>query len=287
MKNLKTARRRIGFMQGRLSPLVDGKIQAFPVLHWREEFPLAGKLGLSLMEWTLDHEGLAGNPFVTRDGQKEVRELCGQWNIAIPSVTGDCFMQAPFWKAEAGNQACLLDEFRVVLEGCAALGVHLVVVPVVDNGRLENLEQEQILREGLKALEPEMELAEVGVVFESDYAPQALANFMNRFPPSRYGINYDIGNSAALGGNVREEFAAYGGRVLNVHVKDRALGGGTTPLGAGVADFPSVFNELRLSAYSGNLILQTARAADGDHVGAIERYAHMVSGWLREAEFGA
>ena len=28
---------RIGFMQGRLSPQVDGKIQAFPWVHWRDE----------------------------------------------------------------------------------------------------------------------------------------------------------------------------------------------------------------------------------------------------------
>lgn len=44
---------RIGFMQGRLSPVVDGKIQAFPWGHWEDEFRLANGHGLSLMEWTL------------------------------------------------------------------------------------------------------------------------------------------------------------------------------------------------------------------------------------------
>ena len=37
------ARGKIGFMQGRLSPLVDGKIQAFPWDCWSEEFSVANE----------------------------------------------------------------------------------------------------------------------------------------------------------------------------------------------------------------------------------------------------
>ena len=44
----------IGFMQGRLSPLVDNQIQAFPFNHWDQEFALAKEIGLGCMEWTLD-----------------------------------------------------------------------------------------------------------------------------------------------------------------------------------------------------------------------------------------
>ena len=32
---------RIGFMQGRLSPMVNGKIQAFPYETWKNEFAIA------------------------------------------------------------------------------------------------------------------------------------------------------------------------------------------------------------------------------------------------------
>ena len=52
-------------MQGRLSPIVDGRIQAFPWDHWRAEFPAAEGLGLGLVEWTLDHERLGQNPLMT------------------------------------------------------------------------------------------------------------------------------------------------------------------------------------------------------------------------------
>ena len=43
-------------MQGRLSEIVNGKIQSFPWDEWEQEFSRASKIGISTMEWTLDHE---------------------------------------------------------------------------------------------------------------------------------------------------------------------------------------------------------------------------------------
>ena len=65
----------IGFMQGRLSALVDGKIQAFPWNEWRQEFPRAKALGLGRMEWTLDQERLRDNPLTTAAGRAEILRL--------------------------------------------------------------------------------------------------------------------------------------------------------------------------------------------------------------------
>ena len=68
----------IGFMQGRLCEPVGGKIQAFPWDHWRDEFPLAQRLGFPLLEWTLDQEGLHDNPIMTDVGRAEIRTLCAR-----------------------------------------------------------------------------------------------------------------------------------------------------------------------------------------------------------------
>jgi len=87
-------RSRLGFMQGRLSPLVDGKIQAFPWNSWQSEFPAAQNLGLGLIEWTLDQDRLYQNPLMTPQGQLDIRRLCEAHHLVIPSLTGDCFMQA-------------------------------------------------------------------------------------------------------------------------------------------------------------------------------------------------
>lgn len=271
---------RIGFMQGRLSALVDGRIQAFPWTHWREEFPLAQANGLSVMEWTLDQDRLYENPLLTAAGQAEIRALCAQHGLTIPSLTGDCFMQAPFWKAEGETRASLLRDFEAIADACVAVGIHTIVVPLVDSGRLDDRAQEDLLVAELSARVGFLASRGLRVVFESDFPPAELARFIARLAAARFGINYDMGNSAAVGLDAAEELATYGDRVTNVHVKDRIRGGTTLPLGTGSCDFDRVFTALAAAGFTGTYILQTARAADGDHAGVLARYRDMTKAWI-------
>lgn len=273
---------RIGFMQGRLSPMVEGRIQAFPWTHWRDEFPLAERHGLRLMEWTLDQDRLHENPLLTSEGRALVGSLRDRHRIGIPSLTGDCFMQAPFWKADASCRTGLQDDFLAVAQGCAAAGIGMIVVPLVDNGRLDDRRQEDVLVEFLNGLSGFLGANRLRVAFESDQAPAELARFIDRLAPDFFGINYDIGNSAALGFSPVEEIAAYGSRITNVHVKDRLLGGTTVPLGQGAADFNAVFAALGGIGYRGNFILQTARAPDGRHAETLCMYRDKVVAWMDE-----
>jgi hexulose-6-phosphate isomerase len=272
---------RFGFMQGRLSPLVDGRIQAFPWTSWKDEFQLAEQIDFRLMEWTLDQARLYENPLMIETGQVEIRELCQRHNICIPSITGDCFMQAPLWKAVGNERDSLERDFVEITVGCATIGISMIVVPLVDNGQLENIEQENTLVAFMQNQTQFLSKKKLRVVFESDFAPTDLARFIERLDPALFGINYDIGNSAALGFNPFEEFAAYGHRIINVHIKDRILGGTTVSLGTGNADFKVVFAELLRIGYKGNYIFQTARDADGEHAQALGRYKSMVTGMLK------
>jgi L-ribulose-5-phosphate 3-epimerase len=270
----------IAFMQGRLSPQVNGLIQAFPWSHWQTEFSLAEQIGLGLMEWTLDQDDIYENPLLTVDGQMEIRRLCKSHAIKIPSLTGDCFMQAPFWKATGKLGAALKKDFMAIATACNAVGISVIVVPLVDNGRLENLEQENQLIQFLEAQSDFFASNQLQVIFESDFRPTELARFINRLDTAIFGINYDIGNSAALGYDPVEEFVAYGHRVVNVHIKDRVLGGSTVPLATGCANFNRVFEELKRVHYHGNFVLQTARALDGNHSSLLARYRDMTADWI-------
>lgn len=274
------SRDRLGFMQGRLSPLIDGRIQTFPWSYWSNEFLIAEKHGFRLMEWTLDQDKLYENPLLTLTGQTEINVLRQRHGLVIASLTGDCFMQAPFWKAQGGEQKALQHDFLAVAEACTAVGISMIVVPLVDNGRLENTKQEDVLVAFLQDHAGFLTEYALKVVFESDFAPVDLARFIGRLDPVLFGINYDIGNSAALGFNPSEEISAYGQRIINVHVKDRVLGGTTVPLGTGNADFKTVFKELARLSYAGNYILQTARAPDGDHAKVLCRYRDMTIDWI-------
>jgi L-ribulose-5-phosphate 3-epimerase len=268
-------------MQGRLSALVDGKIQAFPWEEWRQEFPRAKALGLGRMEWTLDQERLRDNPLTAAAGRAEILRLALENAVEIPSLTGDCFMQAPFWKTSGNAQQALLADLDLVLISAAALGIEFIVIPLVDNGRIENPEQAGVLLRAL--LDRSASLAEqrLKIVFESDAPPAELARFIANFPHEVFGINYDIGNSASLGYDCGEEISRYAPRILNVHVKDRLRGGTTVPLGTGAAQLATAIRELEQAGYRGQYILQTARAVD--HGDALARYREMTVRWIEEA----
>jgi L-ribulose-5-phosphate 3-epimerase len=278
-----TANQRIGFMQGRLSALVDGKIQAFPWNEWREELPRAKTLNIGRMEWTIDQDRLRENPLTTESGQAAIARLARGNGIQIASLTGDCFMQAPFWKATGMERDSLIADLDLVIASCAALRIEFVVIPLVDNGKIETPEQAESLLSTLLGRAAALTRQGVKIVFESDLPPAELADFIAKFPRETFGVNYDIGNSAALGFDGSEEIAAYAPRILNVHVKDRVRGGTTVPLGTGAADIAKAIRLIEQSGYAGQYILQTARATDGDHAGALARYRDMTVRWIEDA----
>lgn len=270
----------IGFMQGRMSDPLAGRIQAFPWNTWENEFSTAQLNHFSLMEWTLDYEGLRENPLMTDVGRLKIRTLSHKYGISIPSLTGDCFMQFPFWKTYGAAREILFADFKDIVFACSQVGIRMVIIPLVDNGRLDNQDQEDILIDYLFGQQDFLSKNCLKVIFESDFAPDHFRRFIDRLPDSEFGINYDIGNSAALGFDPQEELGTYGHRVLNVHIKDRILGGATVPLGTGDADFDAVFEALARLDYSGNFILQTARATDGDHAGLLAQYRDFTQAWM-------
>ena len=275
---------RVGFMQGRLSEPVDGNIQCFPWRHWRSEFRLASTHGWQLMEWTLDADRILENPLMTTEGRTEIMALQEEHGVRIPSLTGDFFMQVPFFKAERSARARLLDTLDRVLESCAELRVRHVVLPLVDNGGLTTPQQEAELMTHMGERAETLRSAGMKILFESDFPPENLARLIEGLDGSAYGVNYDIGNSAGCGFDYMEEFECYGRRIENVHVKDRLREGPTVPLGTGAADLAGCMKALESIHYQGNYVLQTARATDGDDVRVLNDYGERVRTVLLETE---
>lgn len=273
-------------MQGRLSPRVDGKIQAFPWNSWQQEFLKAQELGLTLMEWTLDQDRLGENPLMTESGRREILDLSRRHHVRVGSLTGDCFMQAPFYKVSGEQQTVLVRDFFNIIHACSQLGLRYIVFPLVDAGRLENLQQEETFKNIFQDAFGTLREKNVAVVFESDFEPRRLKTFLEFFPSDIVGLNYDIGNSASLGFDPDLEFASIGNRILNVHIKDRLKGGTTVPLGTGNADFKKVFAGLKKLQYKGDYILQTARAENSDHSGVLAKYKKMTEDFLARSGEG-
>ena len=207
-------------MQGRLSPQIDGRIQAFPWRHWESEFEIAAEIGFKVIEWAIDYERLYENPLITNGGRARINALAQQYDVTVASLTGNCFMQTPFWKTSGHELSQLKDDLIAVAKACPLIGSSLMVVPLVDNGRLDNRHQEDVLVSTLEGYTDLFSDLGLRVALESDYAPADLVRLLDRLDQTVFGINYDIGNSAALGFNCTEEFAAYGEKITDVHIKE-------------------------------------------------------------------
>lgn len=257
----------IGFMQGRLSPIINNKIQAFPYDYWLDEFPLAKKLNLSCLEWTLDYPNLEKNPLLLDQYKSDIICISKKNNIEIPSITLDCCMQRPFWKKQNSIfYDDLIFDLRKIISSASTIGARILVIPLVDNGSIETKFEFDLLKDTIASLYDFLELKKVKIAFESDFSPVNLSDFIKVYNKKFVGINYDTGNSACLGFDPVEEFRNYGERIINVHIKDRKINGGTVRLGEGDAKFKEVFDFFNFSDYAGNYIMQTARSKNNNHI---------------------
>jgi hexulose-6-phosphate isomerase len=253
-------------MQGRLAPPVENRIQAFPRENWAEEFPNAAAAGLDAIEWIYDTYGLGANPIETDAGIEKIQELSRTHGIAVRSVCADYFMDFTFVRATDSEKAERIAHLAWLLGQARRIGVTRMVLPFVDSSAIRDNADRDAVIDTLRQVIPAAEAAGIELHLETSLGPQDFAALLERIPHPMVRVNYDSGNSSSLGYRPAEEFAAYGGRIGSVHIKDRIFNGSTVPLGQGDADLDAVFHGLRGLRYAGDFILQVARGKAGDEV---------------------
>jgi L-ribulose-5-phosphate 3-epimerase len=259
---------KIGFIQGRLlESEKKNKIQFFPSRNWKKEIKIAIKNRINLIEWTINLENIKKNPIYNEEILCQLMEFKKKNNIKIPSVTCDFFMQNPFYKlTNKKDKIKNLEILKKVIKNGQKIGIQLFILPLVDNSSIENFNQEKELisilndKNFLKLLRKKSQ-----ILFELDYSPKKIIKFIKKFNLKKFGINYDTGNSASLNYDVDKE-KIYFKYVKNIHIKDRLINGSSVRLGDGNWNYLKFFNILKKIKYNNNLILQTARAKDGNHV---------------------
>jgi hexulose-6-phosphate isomerase len=256
----------LGIMQGRLVPPEGGEIQAFPRDGWAREPAFAADAGLDLIEWIDDVHGEDVNPLLDDQGLATIRALCAETGVAVRSLCADWFQANPLTRGTDEQRAERAERLRFVLDRCARAGVQRIVLPFVDNSSPRDEEERRRLPQALRDALPHARAHGIELHVESDFAPADLADLLAQCDDPLVRVNYDSGNSASLGYDVRDELAAYGERIGSVHVKDRVRGGTTVPLGEGDADLPALFAGLARLDYDGDVILQVARGPEGDEI---------------------
>jgi len=254
---------KIGVMQGRLVPKYQGRYQAFPIGMWQDEFKIATECGLDLIEFILDFNDAEDNPLLKSGGIDEIANVSKETGVSVKTICADYFMEAPLHSADdvtvQESRKVMLD----LLDNAKSLGVTDIVIPCVDQSTLDGQEAADRFVENLTPMVKIAEKYGINLSLETDLAPQPFVELLDRFNSSRVTVNYDIGNSAALGFDSDEELATYGDRITDIHIKDRMLAGGPVTLGEGNADFAKFFGKLEEFDYKGPFIMQAYRDDEG------------------------
>jgi len=248
----------IGIMQGRLSPRIDGKIQAYPASTWQKEFEIAQEIGYAAIEWIVE-KPVETNALMTDSGKVEIKKVIASTGVRIDFVCADIFMQQPLVRMTEDTKLQNKEYLTAILKNAKDVGAIGIEIPFVDNSSIKNEQEKQ---EFIGAMQEAFNLANdlgLKISLETDLPPTEFQELLENIGLDHIQANYDIGNSASLGFDPKEELEAYGLKILNVHVKDRKLGSTTVALGTGNANINYVFQELKEIGYSGGLTMQAAR----------------------------
>jgi hexulose-6-phosphate isomerase len=263
----------IGIMQGRLSPRIDGKIQAYPASTWQKEFEIAQEIGYAAIEWIIE-KPVETNALMTDSGKAEIKKIIASTGVRIDYVCADIFMQQPLVRMTKDSKSQNKEYLSAILKNAKEVGAIGVEIPFVDNSSIksenEKLEFIDVMQDAFK-LAKDLDLK---LSLETDLPPIEFRELLESIDLDHVQANYDIGNSASLGFDPREELEAYGLKILNVHVKDRKLGSSTVPLGTGNANINFVLQKLQEIGYRGGLTMQAARG-ENDVETAIEHLKYV------------
>jgi L-ribulose-5-phosphate 3-epimerase len=246
----------IGIMQGRLSPMIDNQIQAFPYEYWKNEFKIASENNIYSIEWIIDEYK---NPITNETLIPEIKKLSTKYNVKINSLCCDFFMDNLLFQISKEEQKKNILVLKKLMKNAHTLGIKILEIPLVDSSSMRNQKDEDEIIENLKEVTQDAKDLGILIGLETDYKPQKILELLKKINNDNVVLNYDTGNSASLGFNSKEELTLLKKYIKNIHIKDRKLHGSTVPFGEGDVDFNLFFSTLKEIDYKGDLILQGAR----------------------------
>ena len=248
----------LGIMQGRLLPKYKGRFQAHPVSYWSEEFPLAQERNLDLIEFILDFNDFRLNPLVSSNGLIEIKEATNKTGVKVKTICADYFMIKTFHKNSQSEINDSINVLNTLIRNSKEIGVEQIIIPCVDSSSLKKQDFNLFIT-NIKDCLVNAEKQNISICLETDLNPEEFSHLLSLLPYESVKVNYDIGNSASLGYDIEEEFYAYGDKIINIHIKDRLLNGGSAELGSGDVDFDQVLNMLKNIKYEEVMIMQSYR----------------------------
>lgn len=254
----------IGIIQGRLTAS-GGRLQAFPLGRWREEFAVAKDVGFDVIELIVERPLGAPNPIWDDQGIEEIRFAMRETGVRAISLCDDQVMDAGLLSTGPEADACFAT-LATLVRRLGTLGATRIVLPFLEEASLKEGREAFLTARGwLEKLAPIAEEAGVAVMLENDLPSDMLKDLVST-TGGKIGVCYDTGNRAYFGYDPAE-ILELGALIRHVHIKDKEPGGKNVMLGKGKVDFGAVFSNLKTIGYEGPLILETSRGDEDVQAG--------------------
>lgn len=249
----------LGVMQGRLSPRYKNLVQHYPLRSWKSEFKIAKRIGIKHIEWVFEHRNFKKNVIFKKKKITDLKKTIKKSGVLVNTLIMDYFIVSKFFNEKIQIINRNLKIFEKISENCHAAGINIIEIPLVDNSSILKIKNKNEIIENLKKIILIAEKYKIKISIETDLPPKEFKKFIDIFLPKKIYVNYDIGNSASLGYDYKEEIKLLGRFFLNVHLKDRMLFGKSVKFGSGNSNFLSIFQLLKKIKYKGLYTIQGAR----------------------------
>ena len=253
----------LGVMQGRLLKKYRDRYQAHPINYWQDEFQIAKKLRLQCIEFIFDYNDYNLNPLMSSQGIQEIKKYTHDTSVLVKTICADYFMEAPLHTSDKELTKNSINILKKLIVNSSKLNITDIIIPCVDRASIKNNIDYENFIDSIKRVAQEIDEYDVNLTLETDLSPDNFYKLITKINSNKVKVNYDIGNSASLGYDLKEELHAYGNYITDIHIKDRLLGGGSVILGEGSSNFGLFFDELSKYNYSGPFIMQAYRDEDG------------------------
>ena len=253
---------KIGIMQGRLSPRIGDRLQAFPWSSWEQEFEAARQCQLDLIEWLFDADNYENNPLWTEAGIQKVKQQVARSGVQVLTCCAHYFMVHPFFRVPEAERLQSIAVLNRLIRCAGQLGIKTILIPVLESSEIR-LEVERSLL--IESLQETLTLAAdcgINLGLEAELPAVEYRALIEQAGHPRLGIYYDTGNNTARGYDITADAGSLAPLFVGVHIKDRKRGGPNVLLGKGDADFDGFFKILKQAHYTGPLILETTFGDD-------------------------
>lgn len=252
----------IGIVQGRLSPPVERRLQAFPWNSWEKEFAHARECGFDAIEWLFEAEDYEQNPLWTEAGVEKIQSLAEETSVVVRSVCADYFLVHPFFRVGESERQHSVAVLNQLISRAAQLGIKVILLPVLEISELRNEREKIQLQESLREPLDRAATHEIRLGLETELPATEYRELIEQGSHPALGIYYDVGNATAKGYDSAADVRELQPFLCGVHIKDRKRNGPSVLLGQGDADFDGFFETLAEVRFTGPLIQQTALADD-------------------------